>query len=421
MRSLLLLLASAAGLAPLRRLPVVPRAQVLPSVRPAPLTVSHAVPAPLAAAYASAGTQKVLELAAIASFGAYLRGTLDPKAMTVLLLSVLVPSVTLVSLSSLTLGSGLGGVLGSGFCLLGAQVATGFLVSRALIKVEPGDARRAKLRRTAGVEIGTMAPEASVFAFTREFCGAALVALNGFADLPTKLHHLLVLPYHMLLRGDAAGRAAARKRRAEAMTCAVDEDAWACWMRRAKNGLSFLNDPFNLAVLGGLVLAALGRPTSTLGFAGKGVEALSATLTPILFLIIGLKFKISGAAPALCASLLLCRHGLLALGTSVFLGRCLPNAAPAARLAAVLYSQSATSIIAYGQIAKTSDANLEAGYEPDLAFQIVALSFPLAIVLNTFASLLSATYVDNLARFGAAYLAAGLGLYAANKGSIDRL
>jgi len=112
-----------------------------------------------------------------------------------------------------------------------------------------------------------------------------------------------------------------------------------------------MRDPFNAAIVIGLLLAARQTPTSNLGFFGKAVAQLAGAQTPILFLIIGLKFKLTGAAPALCASLLLMRHGIVAFGTAAFLKLCLPiltspsstasaiAARSSARLAAVLSSQ----------------------------------------------------------------------------------
>ena len=52
-----------------------------------------------------------------------------------------------------------------------------------------------------------------------------------------------------------------------------------------------------------------GRVGSLFQPPSAALAQLAAAQTPILFLIIGLKFKLTGAAPALCASLLFARHG----------------------------------------------------------------------------------------------------------------
>lgn len=361
-----------------------------------------------AEAFKTAGVQKVLELGVIASFGASLRGTLDPAPTTKLLLQALVPCVVMSSLSSLKFSLGLGGVLAAGACLVFTQILVGAVVSRAVVRVD-GSERRMALRRTAAVQLGTCAPATSVFAFTREFASAAHVGFAALADMPMKAYMLLCLPRALALRGADAGKRAART----ASSAAANPFAVVGAFFRA------LRDPFNAGIVGGLVLAALGKPTSSLGFFGKAVSSLAAAQTPVLFLIIGLKFKLTGAAPALCASLLLARHGLVAFLTSLFLRACLPTAAPASRLAAVLSSQAATSIIAYGQLAKTSDAHPDLGYDMDLAFQIVALSFPLTVLLNTLACLGGSHYVGNLPKIGLAFLAASGAIYAANKNDID--
>lgn len=348
----------------------------------------------VASTLGSTGVQKILELGTIASLGASLRGTLDPAAVTALLLKALVPCVILSSLSALTFGRDLGAVVAAGAALVAVQIAAGAAAARLIVRADAGDARRRAMRRAAALQLGTCAPASSVFAFVREFASPAHVGLAALADMPNTAYVLLGLPKVAELRGDKGAAAAA-----------VGKPS----VRK------ILTDPFNAGILGGLLLAVLGTPTSSLGFFGAAVASLSAANTPVLFLLIGLKCEITGAAPALSLALLLARHGFVALGAAGFLRAFLAAASPETRLACVLSSQAAVSVVGYGALART----WRPGDDLDLAFNLVALSFPLTALMNTATCLLGSRYVDRVAFVGLGYLAASAALYLAQKDAID--
>ncbi|KAH8059715.1 hypothetical protein JL722_5347 [Aureococcus anophagefferens] len=212
----------------------------------------------VASTLGSTGVQKILELGTIASLGASLRGTLDPAAITGLLLKAPSPP---------------------------APPPRGSSSART---------PAAAAMRRAALQLGTCAPASSVFAFVREFASPAHVSLAALADMPNKAYVLLGLAKVAELRGDKGAAAAA-----------VGKPS----VRK------ILADPFNAGILGGLLLAVLGTPTSSLGFFGKAVASPPAN-TPVLFLLIGLKCEVTGAAPALSLALLLARHGFVALGAA---------------------------------------------------------------------------------------------------------
>eukprot|EP00978_Attheya_sp_CCMP212_P032030 scaffold123261_cov50-Attheya_sp.AAC.1 len=249
------------------------------------------------AAYQAGGVQKVLELGVIVGAGASLREKLDAKAVTSLLLNALVPPLIISSLSSLSVSSEMGYVLLSGVFLILLQIGSGELASRIVIDKGDDLADRATLRRTAAMQLGTMAPALSVLSFTREFVGPGYAGLAALADLPTKIYGLLLLPYCLRFRGTPKGDDTTN----EALVKTKKAPRW-------KRFLGAFKDPFNLAIASGLTLAALGRPVSSLGFLGKAVGSLAEAQTAILFLLIGLKLKFGGARAMLCLRLLLARH-----------------------------------------------------------------------------------------------------------------
>jgi len=98
----------------------------------------------------------------------------------------------------------------------------------------------------------------------------------------------------------------------------------------------------------------------------------------------------------------------MSLFTSVFLATCLSSkkgSSDVARLAVVLSSQAASSIIAYGQMDKVITNENVQGYDADLAFDIVALSYQMTMLLNTIACLAGSSYVNNLPVVGTTMLA----------------
>lgn len=354
------------------------------------------------ATFQSSAVQKILELAAITGIGYTLRSKLDPKGITALLLNALVPSIIVSSLSGLSVSAeSLGCVVASGVALAIAQLIGSELASRFVIPKTNGDDKAEVLRRTASVQLSSMAPGLSVLSFTKEFASLTLAGLSTLADVPSKVYSLVLLPYYLRFRGIVdAGREPSRgvtNGEPKAKTTSIPK----------KLG-NFVKDPFNLAISSGLVLAALGRPVHTLGFVGNAIGSLAKSQTAVLFLLIGLKLKFSGDRPKLCLRLLLARHGFMSLFASVFLAAFLPSKrgfADATRLAAVLSSHAACSIIAYGQMNKVITNENVRGYDIDLAFDIVALSYQMTMILNTIACLAGPVYVNNLPIAGATMLA----------------
>jgi len=349
---------------------------------------SSAAFAAATATFQSSAVQKILELAAITGIGYTLRSKLDPKGITSLLLNALVPSIIVSSLSGLSVSAeSLGCVVASGVALAIAQLVGSELAARFVIPKNDSDEIQV-LRRTASVQMSSMAPGLSVLSFTKEFASLTLAGLSTLADVPSKVYSLVLLPYYLKFRGivDSGDKPS------RGVTNGEPKANPKSIPKRIGN---FVKDPFNLAISSGLILAALGRPVHTLGFVGNAIGSLAKSQTAVLFLLIGLKLKFSGDRPKLCLRLLLARHGFMSLFASVFLKTCLPKASDATRLAAVLSSHAASSIIAYGQMNKAVDENVK-GYDIDLAFDIVALSYQMTMILNTIACLAGSAYVNNL-------------------------
>lgn len=356
------------------------------------------------ATFQSSAVQKMLELASIAAFGYSLRSKLDPKGITDLLLNALVPSMILSSLSGLKVSTeSLGWVVASGVLLVIAQLIGSDLASRFVIPMKNIRNRSETeiLRRTASVQLSSMAPGLSVLSFTKEFASVPLAGLSALAGIPSTAYSLIVVPYYCRFRGnfETECKAGLVATNGEARA----ESPWI--MKKLGNAVT---DTTNLAISSGLVLSLLGRPIDTLGFVGNAIESLAKSQSAVLFLLIGMKLKVSGDRPKLCLRLLLARHGFMSLFAAAFLAIYLSSkreVTDTTRLAAVLSSHSASSIIAYGRMNKIVMNENVHGYDTDLAFDIVALSYQMTMVLNTIACVAGPVYLNNLPLAGVTMLA----------------
>ena len=148
----------------------------------------------------------------------------------------------------------------------------------------------------------------------------------------------------------------------------------------APSPLKLVTDPLNLSIIGGLLVAATRTPYTSLGALGRAASLLAGAQTPILFVLIGAKVKLSGATPLVCLSLLALRHA----ACYVYVAIC-SFGTDAERMTLLLLAQAAVSVVGWGQIARAKDTG--GNYDVDVAFDIVGYSMPLTMALQTAACL----------------------------------
>ena len=141
-----------------------------------------------------------------------------------------------------------------------------------------------------------------------------------------------------------------------------------------------VTDPLNVSILGGLVVAATKTPYASLGAIGRAASLLASAQTPILFVLIGAKVKLSGATPLVCLSLLMLRHAACYAYVALF-----AFGSDNERMTLLLLAQAAVSVVGWGQIARAKEAG--GHYDVDLAFDVVGYSMPLTMALQTAACL----------------------------------
>jgi len=203
-------------------------------------------------------------------------------------------------------------------------------------------------QKTALYQLATAAPGLSAFVFVKEFVGDAYAGPAALFDLPYKLYLVLVLPFLLGVPAPSMSK--------------------------------LVTDPLNVSIIGGLLVAATQTPYASLGAIGQAASLLASAQTPILFVLIGAKVKLSGATPLVCLALLTLRHAacyvyvaIVAFGTD------------AERMTLLLLAQAAVSVVGWGQISRARDAG--GSYDVDLAFDIVGYSMPLTMALQTAACL----------------------------------
>ena len=203
-------------------------------------------------------------------------------------------------------------------------------------------------QQTALYQLATAAPGLSAFVFIKEFVGEQMAGPAALYDLPFKLYLVLVLPFLLGVPAPSMSK--------------------------------LVTDPLNVSILGGLVVSATRTPYASLGALGQAASLLASAQTPILFVLISAKVKLSGATPPVCLSLLMLRHAacyayvaICSFGTSE------------ERMTLLLLAQAAVSVVGWGQIARAKDAG--GSYDVDLAFDVVGYSMPLTMALQTAACL----------------------------------
>lgn len=208
-------------------------------------------------------------------------------------------------------------------------------------------------------QLATSAPGLSAMVFVKEFIEDEAAGKAALFDLPTKLYLIFGLPRLLVAFGDKDG---SRRRQNSDSTLA-----------------SLARDPLNVAIVGGIAMAATGTPFETLHFAGKAVSALASAQTPVLFVLIGMKVKLSGATPAASVALLALRH---AASYAFFTVAASFVSSTTDSLTLLLMCQAAVSVIGWSQMSKAKDAGI-LGYDTAFAFDIVGFSMPLTMLLQT--------------------------------------
>jgi hypothetical protein len=397
----------------------VPAAAARPVV---PLPSQPRVAAPLAVAPAATGllalyqlntVQKTLELVVMTAIGVWARTKLtasDANVIQKFLLVTITPCVIFTALCKIKVGLDSLSLVFGGVALVVLQQVVAHIAAYTVFgrNTSKMNEKTQDLRRTAVTEMATMAPAASAFAFVTEFVGPIYVGLAALLDLAMKAYVLIFMRYVLKAKSSGTVETSSSASGASGKSSNLGKKIW-----------DQVTDPFNASILAGVVCSIIykGTAVAKLGFAGLALETMAAAQTPVLFLLIGLKVSIDGATPSLCGVLLLLRHGLLMLFVKAFL-LVSGIASLQMQLLIVLASQAANAMIGLAQINAAKDRGVK-GYDTDFAFDIICISYPMTIMLNTVACVGGSAFIANMFPIAGVLIGLSGVLYAVSKDKIN--
>lgn len=264
-------------------------------------------------------------------------------------------------------------------------------------------------RRTASFLASTFAPGLSAFVFITEFVGSWGTGLGAFMDLASKMYLLMIFKPTMEFFAPSGSKIAAT-----GGTGVPSPKGGGGGVVSTVTGV--MGDTLNMAIICGIGMSFLGIPVKSLGAVGAAINTLAGAQTPVLFILVGLTFKLGGNTPVVCLMLMLMRAGLalvFAKTSIVIFGLDADNA-----LVVVIMCQSATSVVGWGQMNKVVKEGVK-GFSSEFAFDIVGYSFPITVILNTTACILKETYIDSAFSIGCCYLVVAGGLFVWFKATIQ--
>ncbi len=234
-----------------------------------------------------------------------------------------------------------------------------------------GISRSSSSFRTFWLLIPSLAPGLSCFPFVVEYLGEESLAQAALADVGNKVFVLVLLyllAMHLYYRSHAGEEwepAPSQRSRVRDLL------------------LSLLREPVNLVIVAALAMLAFGWNLDSLpGFLSDPILRMSAMMTPMVLIFIGMAVRFHRRQFSQIGHLLLVRSGL-AFCLSAVLLLALPALAPSAALLAVVFPQSAASFWPFAHMSAV--AGLEKGpprtFDPELALNILALSLPFSTLL----------------------------------------
>ncbi|MEM1127629.1 MAG: permease [Bacteroidota bacterium] len=313
--------------------------------------------------------QKTLSLVLLIVIGVLLKKKLQSReqlgGIKLLILSIALPATIFVALLKIQIEPSLLAlpVLALGFN--GVMLAA----TRALLPafgIQAGTA----VSRTLMMLLPSLAPGLTCFPFVMEYLGEEPLAWAALADVGNKVFVLILLYllamhwYHQRQRSAESGAS-----RLQGLL------------------VSLVSEPVNLVIVGALVLLGFGLNLEALpGFLQESFLRMSAMMTPMVLLFIGLAVTLTRQQVRLIAALLSARAGFSML-VSAALVALLGLTDPTAILLAVAFPLSACSFWPYAHMAAvealeaTGERAQGGTFDLNLALVVLAVSLPFSTVL----------------------------------------
>lgn len=336
--------------------------------------------------------QKTIAFLFLIALGYLLRKKLPAKeqvgGIKLLILSVALPAMIFVALLNIKIEISL-------LYLPVLALAFNFIMFFATKYILPvfGIDKNSPTNRTLTMLMPSLAPGLSCFPYLLEYLGEDMFAWAALADVGNKIFVLIIL--YMIAMSWFY------KRQPGKVEVSRNE-------KLKSLAISLIREPVNMVIITALVLLGLGLNLSSLPFFMQNAAGrLSAMMTPLILLFIGLAVKVEKGQLKTILGLLVWRSGVafVASATLIIL---LPESTPlAVLLLAVAFPQSSASFWPFAHISAVStleQTNLPAdGYtfNRDLALAILAFSLPFSTII-----------ILSICSIGGAFFTTPLNLYA---------
>ncbi len=319
----------------------------------------------------SLALQKALSLLVLIAIGYFLKSKIKGKeqlnGIKTLILSLALPATIFVALLKTELSRELIAlpILALVFNLL-------LLGMSCLLLPMLGIERNSPAFRSLLMMVPSLAPGLSCFPIVSEYLGEQPVAWAALGDLGNKIF-VLILLYLLAMRWYYHSHPEQN----------VSQKA-----KLKDLGKSLLNEPVNLVLIGALVCMSLGWHLDNLpAFSQDIVLKISAMMTPLVLLFIGISVQLNWTQLKLIGNILCLRAGLTFLLSALFLAL-FPQLSPEAAMLAIVFPQSAASFWPFAHVSSVhamessgDQHNPHFTFDPGLALNFVALSLPFSTLL----------------------------------------
>ncbi|UZR94851.1 permease [Chondrinema litorale] len=316
--------------------------------------------------------QKTIAFLFLILLGFLLRKKLPAKeqigGIKMLILSVALPAMIFVALLNIEIELSL-------LYLPVLAIAFNFIMAFATNYMLPvfGIEKNSSTNRTLTMLLPSLAPGLSCFPYLLEYLGEEMFAWAALADVGNKIFVLIVL--YMLAMSWFYKR--------QSGTAKVSKNE-----KLKSLMVSLIEEPVNMVIVTALLLLTFGINLDSLPyFLQNAAGRLSAMMTPLILLFIGLAVKVDKSQIKTILGLLVWRSGL-AFVISAALIYALPEATPVAVLIlAVAFPQSSASFWPFAHISAISsleEKNMpEDGhtFDRDLALAVLAFSLPFSTMI----------------------------------------
>lgn len=226
-------------------------------------------------------------------------------------------------------------------------------------------------KRTLMMLLPSLAPGLSCFPFIMEFLGEEELAMAALADVGNKIFVLIILYivavhwYHKLIHQKNSDKGESKIKGLL---------------------LSMLQEPINMVIIVALIMLVFGFSLQSFpGFLESSILRMSAIMTPLVLLFIGMAVKIKKKEFYLVFTLLLWRSGLAFLLSAIAIFM-IPAITPALALLVIVFPQSSVSFWPYAHMTAVGKLEEKEGtsshtFNTEFGLAVLACSLPFSTIL----------------------------------------